>query len=332
MKSMQQKSKGREDRSAFGRMLHDFGLLLIKDDFDRYLNERRSGQLEGHIPLDEQHQMKFVPLLELLGIEELGRHPHLHYLEEIERLRLVDAFLRSLAQTVDFSLQISELCKKLKRKFKAKPNALTLPYKTERLISDELAAHCRNVMSIVDEFHVDQDEDPWDIDAALWDFNIWRVILDADRLHREQGRVHSAFANYIQQYQSSKGDGRPRVYIRTALTVLLAECFEDFDRKKRRPRIYDRSESADKDQYGKTLTNRKAYYDSAFARFLVKYVEITKIIAPPVQHLGNSLDQFKTIADLRLEVGTPRLSEQLKTSLKGREMSKIIDILEVLKF
>ncbi len=336
---MQKGSRGREDRSAFARLLYDFGLLLIKDDFDRHLNEQsrlkqagRIGQLEDHVPLDEQHLMKFVPLLELLGIEELSRDPHLRYIKELERLSLIEAFLRALTQTVDFSLRLSELSKNLQRKFKGYPNALTLPYKTKRLISADLAAHCRDVMWIVNEFHVDEDDDPWDVEPALWDVNIWTAILDADRLHREQGRVHSAFANYIQQYQARKGDGRPRVYVRTALTVLLAECFEDFDQKKRRPRIYDRSEGADKDQYGRTLTHRKAKYDFAFAKFLVKFVEITDILDAPVHHLDNSLDQFKTIADLRLRVETPCLTKHLKTSLRGRQMSKIIDILEELKF
>lgn len=334
----------RTDRSATARLVHDFGLLLIKAEFERYLDEKslyaeafREGRLNEHVPLDEQHMLRFVPLLELLGNEELGRNSHSHHFEEIERLQQIEAFLQAYKLTVDFSLQVSELRKRLKRKFEKKPTALTLPYRSKNLISNDLVKHCRDVMWIIEDFNIEIDEDNIgdnqdDIDEILWDVNIWTVILDADRLHREQGRVHSAFVNYLNQYQDRKGSGSPRVYLRTALTVLLAECFEDFDQKKRRPRISDRSENADKDQYGNKNEGRKAYYDSAFARFLIKFVSITNIIDPVPQHAGNSLDHFKTIADLRLTNATPRLSDRLNQSLKGREVSEIIEILDTLKF
>lgn len=326
----------RTDRSATARLVNDFGLLLIKPDFERYLDEKslyaeafREGRLNEHVPLDELHMLRFVPMLELLGIKELGRNPHYRHFEEIERLQQIESFLQAYKLTVDFSLQVSELRKRLKRKFEKNPTALTLPYRSKNLISNDLVKHCRDVMWIIEEFHSEIDDGDIadhqdDIDKVLWDVNIWTVILDADRLHREQGRVHSAFLNYLNQYQDMKGGGSPRVYLRTALTVLLAECFEDFDQKKRRPRIYDRSEGADKDGYGNKIENRKAFYDSAFARFLVKFVSITNIIDPVPQHAGNSLDHFKTIADLRLTSATPRLSSRLNQSLSGREVSEIV--------
>lgn len=329
-------SAPRKDKSAISRLVHDFGLLLISEDFERYLDDRpllnqalREGRAAEHVSLADQHMIRFIPLLEFLGIEDLGQNPQYQYFEEIERLMSIEALLRAFKLTVDFSLQTSELHKRLKRKFAGTPTALTLPYKTKKLISDELVKHCRDVMWIINEFHIERDDDS--IEEAMWDINIWTVILDADRLHRETGRVHSAFLNYLADYQFSKGDGGPRSYLRTALTVLLAECFEDFDQKKRKPQIHDWSSGIDRNEYGIIRSNRVSNYDSGFADFLIEFLEITGIEAVPKKK-DNSLDHYRKIARIRASMALPRISGHLKSSMVGREVSEIIDILDRLKF
>ena len=261
-------SEPRRDRSALARVVHDFGLLLINDDFKRYLDDpalrkkaMREDRMAEYVSLEEKHDQKFVPLIPLLGIELLGKDPHYHHHEVLDRLQRIDAFLNALKLTVDFSLEVAELHKRLRRKFEGEPSKLTLPYRTKRLISAELVKHCRDVMWIVQEFHVEpEDED--DIDGALWDVNIWTVILEADRLHREHGQVHSAFFNFLTEYQSRRGGGRPKSYLRTAMAVLLAECFVDYEKLDRKPQIHDKSTPVDRDQYQRLVERRNEDYDS----------------------------------------------------------------------
>ncbi|WP_037293249.1 hypothetical protein [Roseobacter sp. CCS2] len=313
-------------------------MLLIKAEFERYLDEQRlvklafhHRRLDDHTPLAEAHMQRFVPLLELLGVEEVVSNPLLRYLDEIERLEKVEGFLGAIKLTVDFSLQLSELRKRLKRKFAQNPSALTLPYKTERLISEDLVKHCREVMWVINEFHVESNDEGDDDGDALWDVNIWTVILDADQLHREHGRVHSAFYNYLSQYQSQKGTGSPRVYLRTAMTVLLAEFFEEFDRKKRASQIHDKSKSADTDLNGRTIENRVSEYDSAFANLLIEFVQITQFLPVPNKS-DNSLDHYRTILRLRVKKQIPHISKYLKSSLSGAEAFELFEIFDQLKF
>ena len=329
-------SSTRTDRSAISRIVHHFGLLLIKDEFERYLDEQRlvklafhHRRLDDHTPLAEAHMQRFVPLLELLGVEEAVSDPLLRYLDEIERLEKIEGFLGAIKLTVDFSLQLSELKKRLKRKFAQDPSALTLPYKTERLISEDLVKHCREVMWVINEFHVESDDE--DDDDALWDVNIWTAILDADQLHREHGRVHSAFYDYLSQYQAQKGTGSPRVYLRTAMTVLLAEFFEEFDRKKRASQIHDKSKSADIDIYGRTVENRVSEYDSAFANLLIEFIRVTQFLPVPKKS-DNSLDHYRTILRLRAKKQIPQISKYLKSSLSGTEAVELFEIFDQLKF
>jgi len=324
----------RTDRSAIARLVHGFGLLLIKGDFERYLDERalfnkavREQRTEEHIPLDEQHMLKFVPLLTRLGIKPRGRNPHFHHLDVIERLQKIDAFLQALSMTVDFSIEVSELRKRLKRKFENNPTALTLPYKTKNLISDDLLEQCREVMWIIDEF---RDECVDSITPPLG-ADIWSIIIDADRLHRDQGKVSLIFYRHLADYQSFKGDGKPRIYVKTAMAVLLAECFVDFEQLSKKPQIHDRSVSADIDPYGKINTNREAIYESAFADFLIGFIKITGTKPVPAK-LGSSLDHYRKILRLRMLKQTPRISDYLASSLERQDVAEIIGILDDLKF
>jgi hypothetical protein len=326
------KSQPRTDHSAISKLVQDFGLLLIDDDFQRYLENNRLQQQalrEGTISefrsLDELHAERFIPLLSILGLERTEKNETLRYGEIIERLSTIESFVRVLTKTADFTLEIRELLKRLKRKFAGK-NVLHLPYRTKRLISEEHVRNCRDIMWIVNEFHVPNEDDEYDF---LWDVNIWTILLEADELHRKTGMVHFAFFERLKSYQESRGGGSPRVYRKAALAVLLAECFEDFNRYGLKAQINDRSTDTD---HGlpKKEGYRKPSYTSTFADFLIKFCKIIEF-DENLSGDNHSLDKYRKILRERIDQNIPRISERLASSLNAQEVSEILGILDQVK-
>jgi len=65
----------RRDRSAVARLIQDFGLLLLSDSFERYLDDQamyrqaaREGRQADFKSRQDKHLDRFWPLLRCLGI------------------------------------------------------------------------------------------------------------------------------------------------------------------------------------------------------------------------------------------------------------------------
>jgi hypothetical protein len=329
----------REDHSAIAKLVEDFGLLLLHDSYERYIKSRQSytlarleGTLANYTDEEDTHLEKYIPILPYLGIHPITEGALYHHWEIIERFDMIETFIRTLDRTADFKTETTAIWKRLKRKFSGR-RELWLTYKTDRLISDELCKHCRDITSCIREFRPPAEEGSAD---TLWDVNIWSIILEADSRHRETGTVHSAFFEYLNQYQSLKGGGSPRAYKRKALTVLLAECFEDFDTEHRKPQINHNLRAITKSDTSKDTRDsrprrapRKEYY-SDFADFLIKFCEVTQVVQPPSRQT-DALSHYRTILRNRLRLQIPRITERIHQHMKAPQVIEIIEILDHVK-
>lgn len=141
--------------------------------------------------------------------------------------------------------------------------------------------------------------------------------------------VHFAFYEYLKAYQDRRGGGSPRIYRRAALAVLLAECFEDFGKLGRKAVIHDESIDADRGVRDHARF-RQPEYDSAFARFLVAFCDIIQFDEVP-RHNDHSLDKYRQILRKRVDQRIPRITEQIRSSLKAPQVVEIIKTLDRVK-
>lgn len=339
MSSKKPSREKKEDHSAIAKLVEDFGLLLLNDSYDRHIKSRQSysqarldGTLANYTDEEDKHLGKYIPVLPYLGIHPVTEGAVFHHLEIIERLNMIETFIRTLGRTVDFNTETTDIWKRLKRKFTGRKE-LWLTYKTDRLISEDLRKHCREIASSIREFSAPAEEDSTD---TLWDVNIWSIILEADLRHRQTGTVHSAFFEYLDQYQSLKGGGSPRIYSRSALTILLAECFEDFDAEQRKSQINHNLRSTKQSDASKITREgkpkrspRKEYY-SDFADFLIKFCEVTRVFQAPSRQT-DALSHYRTILRNRLRLQIPRITERIHQQMKAPQVIEILEILDQVK-
>ncbi len=326
-------NKTSHDGSAISKLVQDFGLLLVADDFERYtmdqsllkIAQRTRTEAQPNLIADA-HLEKFLSVLATLGIEVDDQVPLIEHIRILDRLSSIEAFVKALDKTVDFKIEITSLLKALRRKF-GNSSALRLPYRrTEPLISEELQRNCRDIMSIVGEFHVPDDADEID---ALWDVNLWKILLNAQHLHSETGLVHHALYERLKLYQAGRGAGSPKVYRRAALAVLLAECFEDFGARGRKAAIHDRSLDADPYKSGHERY-RQPKYESEFADFLIAFTTVADIDEDLARD-DHSLDKYRKMLRKRAQKPPFRITERIKSSMIASEIELILKDLDQIK-
>ncbi len=326
------------DQSAGHRLLQDFGLLILEPSFSRYFADKdfeRGILMTDGRPPSEIHLRKFEPLLPF-AVEKLDPryHPFTRYIDELTDLEWIEDVLSAFQRTLDFDLEIRDFVKSLKRKFEGS-NAIHVRLNSKRILSEEVISNCRTILGMIDEFSVEDVEEmnPFSQeyhDAVLADVNIYSVLLDAEKWHREQGVLHFTTLHYLENYQSVRGN-RPRKYLKVMFCVLIAEFYEKLASPNTSAHIDDLSEGHQKDSIGRIIVPRKPYFDSPVARLIVEFSKISEFV-DEVGHDSDELSYYRDFLQHRSsKENFPNITKLIKSSATGADLLEIISLLDSIK-
>ncbi|MBL4805801.1 MAG: hypothetical protein JKY31_00750 [Rhodobacteraceae bacterium] len=283
---------GRKDTSSVSRLVYDFGALILEPSYTRYQQDQMYMKKRRSLTADDastKNLKRFRPLLNLTGLfaDSLEQAMSISS-DELQELSYIDDVLSALSRTIDVDLDVKKFFNTLNRKFKDS-NLLYAPLNSKRILSEQTLKNCNSIQSMLREFPNVDEDDPA---SVMFDINIYQVLIDAEKYFRERGIVHSATYEYLKSYQERKGAGRPRLYIKIMLVVMLAEFFEKYSPLNAKAVIHDFSTDTDKDINGKILRYRKPAYDSAFAKLLVEFSQISNFV-DQISHETHELDQYR---------------------------------------
>lgn len=343
----QRESPSKKDTSAVSRLVDDLGLLILEPSYDRYYADKefeRGMLMTCGEPPSVQNLKRFIPVLQKAVPEMVADSDLLFcYSEKLHNLEWIEDVVCALHRTLDFDFGIRDLIKTLKRKFEGS-DAIRLPLRANSIISPDVISHCRAVLSMIREFKIDENElDPWSqeaIDAALADVNIYSVLLDAEELLRTKGVLHFATYEYLLHYQSNRGSGRPRKYVKVMFSVLIAEFYEKPPTYSQPALINDLSEGRDFDcAERKVIEERKPYFDSPLARIITAFSTVSNSM-DPIRHDEEELSYYRDFLQNRhmkrklLKAAGGKLlnvTEELKKSSRAVDFQKVIFFLDSIK-